>query len=116
MFRRAIAETYAGENELVALCDSNEKRLALSAGKVPKKGNGVATYAPAEFDRMIDEQQPDTVIVTTPDYIHHEYIVAALKAGRHVMTEKPMTVDLAKLREILEAQQQSGKNVTVTFN
>jgi predicted dehydrogenase len=116
MFRNAIAETYAGANELVALCDVNEKRLALSAGKVPKKGNGVATYAPAEFNRMLAEQQPDTVIVTTPDYVHHEYIIAALKAGRHVMTEKPMTVDLEKLRQILEAQQQSGKNVTVTFN
>jgi predicted dehydrogenase len=32
------------------------------------------------------------------------------------MTEKPMTVDLDKLRQILEAQQASGKNVTVTFN
>ncbi|MGV3490392.1 MAG: Gfo/Idh/MocA family protein [Devosia sp.] len=116
MFRKAITETHAGDNELVALCDSNASRLALSAGKVPKKGNGIATYAPADFDRMIDEQQPDTVIVTTPDYLHHEYIVAALKSGRHVMTEKPMTVDLAKLRQILDAQRESGKNVTVTFN
>jgi predicted dehydrogenase len=30
---------------------------------------------------MLAEQQPDTVIVTTPDYLHDEYIVAALKAG-----------------------------------
>ncbi len=116
MFRRAIAETHAEGNELVALCDVNETRLALSAGKVPRKGNGIATYDAAEFGRMVAEQQPDTVIVTTPDYLHHEYIVAALKAGRNVMTEKPMTVDLGKLREILEAQQESGKKVTVTFN
>jgi predicted dehydrogenase len=32
------------------------------------------------------------------------------------MTEKPMTVDLEKLRAVLEAQQQSGKRLTVTFN
>ncbi len=37
MFRRAITETYDASNELVALCDSNDKRLALSAGKVPKR-------------------------------------------------------------------------------
>lgn len=116
MFRKAITETHAEGNDLVALCDVNETRLALSAGKIPKKGNGVATYEAAEFERMIAEQQPDTVIVTTPDYLHHEYIVAALKAGRNVMTEKPMTVDLAKLRAVLEAQQQSGKRLTVTFN
>ena len=116
MFRRAITETHAEGNDLVALCDVNETRLALSAGKIPRKGNGIATYEAADFERMIAEQQPDTVIVTTPDYLHHEYIVAALKAGRNVMTEKPMTVDLAKLRAVLEAQQQSGKQLTVTFN
>jgi predicted dehydrogenase len=75
MFRRAITETHAEGNDLVALCDVNETRLALSAGKVPKKGNGIATYEAADFERMIAEQQPDTVIVTTPDYLHHEYIV-----------------------------------------
>jgi len=116
MFRRAITETHANGNDLVALCDVNEARLALSAGKVPQKGNGVATYEAAEFTRMIAEQDPDTVIVTTPDYLHHEYIVSALKAGRNVMTEKPMTVDLGKLRAILDAQAESGKKLTVTFN
>ncbi len=116
MFRRAITQTHAEGNDLVALCDVNETRLALSAGKVPKKGNGIATYEAADFERMIAEQQPDTVIVTTPDYLHHEYIVTALKAGRNVMTEKPMTVDLAKLRAVLEAQRESGKKLTVTFN
>lgn len=116
MFRRAITQTHADGNDLVALCDVNETRLALSAGKVPQKGNGIATYEAGDFERMIAEQQPDTVIVTTPDYLHHEYIVAALKAGRNVMTEKPMTVDLEKLRAVLEAQQQSGKQLTVTFN
>ncbi len=117
MFRKAIAETHAEGNELVALCDVNEKRLALSASQIPRqKGNGIATYDAAEFGRMLAEQQPDTVIVTTPDYLHHEYIVAALKSGRDVMTEKPMTTDLEKLRAVLEAQRESGRRLTVTFN
>ncbi len=117
MFRRAITETHPENNDLVALCDVNERRLALSAGKIANQpGNGIATYDAVEFDRMLDEQSPDTVIVTTPDYLHHEYIVRALKAGRNVMTEKPMTVDLQKLKAILDAQQESGRKVTVTFN
>jgi len=117
MFRTAITQTHPVDNELVALCDVNDTRLALSASKVPNQpGNGIATYQAADFDRMIAEQQPDTVIVTTPDYLHHEYIVAALKAGRNVMTEKPMTVDLGKLKAVLDAQKASGKQLTVTFN
>ena len=111
MFRKAITETHAGGNELVALCDVNETRLALSASKIPDQpGNGIATYDAADFDRMIAEQQPDTVIVTTPDYLHHEYIVARARgSGRNVMTEKPMTVDLGKLKAILDAQRETGK-------
>ena len=117
MFRKAITETHVTGNELVALCDVNETRLALSASRIPNQpGNGIATYEAADFGRMIAEQQPDTVIVTTPDYIHHEYIVAALKAGRNVMTEKPMTVDLGKLKAVLDAQRESGRKLTVTFN
>lgn len=117
MFRDAITETHAEGNELVALCDINPTRLALSAGQVvPQPGNGIATYEAAEFDRMISEQQPDTVIVTVPDYLHHEYIVRALRAGRNVITEKPMTTDLDKLREVLDAQRETGKSVAVSFN
>ncbi len=117
MFRTAITGPHAAGNDLVGLCDVNPTRLALSAGKVPHQGgNGIATYEAAEFSRMLAEQQPDTVIVTTPDYLHHEYIVRALRDGRDVMTEKPMTVDLGKLKEILDAQAQSGRKLTVTFN
>ena len=81
MFREAVTETHKDSNELVALCDVNEKRLALSVRDAPPQpGNGIATYVAAEFDKMIAEQKPDTVIVTVPDYLHDEYIVRALKA------------------------------------
>src|ERR1044071_1290964 len=117
MFRAAVTETYAKDNQLLALCDVNEKRLALSAASAPPQpGNGIATYVAAEFDKMIAEQKPDTVIVTVPDYLHHEYIVRALKKGCNVITEKPMTIDLSKLKAVLDAQQETGKSVTVTFN
>lgn len=117
MFRTAITQTHTNGNDLVALCDVNDKRLALSASQIPTpSGNGIATYDAADFNQMLVEQQPDTVIVTTPDYLHHEYIVRALKDGRDVMTEKPMTVDLEKLKEILDAQAASGRKLTVTFN
>ena len=65
MFRRAVTETHAKDNALVALCDVNQSRLALAANDTPPQpGNGLATYHAGEFDRMIAEQQPDTVIVT----------------------------------------------------
>ena len=117
MFREAVTDTHKENNELVALCDVNETRLALSVREAPPQpGNGIATYLAGEFDRMIAEQQPDTVIVTVPDHLHHEYIVRALRSGCNVITEKPMTIDLTKLKSVLDAQRETGRSVTVTFN
>ncbi|AJY47407.1 Gfo/Idh/MocA family protein [Martelella endophytica] len=116
MFRNAISDTYADRNELVGLCDINEKRLSLSAEAVSAGGNGIATYHASQFPELLEEQKPDTVVVTVPDYLHHEYIVDAMRAGCDVMTEKPMTVDLSKLKAILDAQAETGRKVTVTFN
>ncbi|WP_196260043.1 Gfo/Idh/MocA family protein [Pelagibacterium limicola] len=117
MFRDAITTTHGHAAELVALCDINDHRLALSASRVPgQTGNGVATYRPEQFAQMIAEQKPDTVIVTVPDYLHHAYIVAAMRAGCNVITEKPMTTDLPRLKDILDAQNETGKRVSVTFN
>lgn len=116
MFRQAVAETYSRENSLVGLCDINEHRLAISAAAVSTKGNGIATYQADQFQEMLREQKPDTVIVTVPDYLHHEYIVEAMRAGCNVMTEKPMTIDLDKLKVILDAQAETGRSITVTFN
>lgn len=116
MFRGAVAETYRDGNALVGLCDINEKRLALSAAAVPAGGNGIATYRAEQFSEMLGEQKPDTVIVTVPDYLHHEYIVEAMRAGCNVVTEKPMTIDLEKLKLVLDAQAETGRAITVTFN
>lgn len=117
MFRDAIVSTHQATAELVALCDINGHRLSLSAEEVPERGgNGIATYRAEHFGQMIDEHKPDTVIVTVPDDLHHEYIVAAMRAGCNVMTEKPMTTDLARLKAILDAQRETGRKVAVTFN
>ena len=117
MFRRAVTETYAQTNQLVGLCDTNQSRLSLSASQVPDpRGNGIATYQAEHFDEMLSQQRPDKVVVTVPDYLHHEYIVRAMKAGCDVVTEKPMTTDLVRLKAILDAQAETGRLVTVTFN
>src|SRR4029079_8009853 len=103
--------------ELVALCDVNPRRLELSAAQAQAAGGQmIPVYASDAFDRMIAERRPDRVIVTTPDFLHDTYIVTALRAGCDVITEKPMTIDLARLKRIVDAQRQICRSVTVTFN
>ena len=118
MYREALVEhPIDPANALVALCDSNPRRLALSASLIADRDGGdVAVYGADDFERMIAERRPDTVIVTTPDDLHDVYIVRALRAGCDVITEKPMTIDLARLKGIVDAQRETGRSVGVTFN
>ena len=46
-----------------------------------RDGRAVGLYDADDFERMVAEQRPDVVIVTTPDYLHDAYIVRALRAG-----------------------------------
>jgi predicted dehydrogenase len=114
MFRTAITETFKHQSELVALCDVNPLRAANWSKALP--GKKPAIYEPGDFGRMIKMHGVDTVVVTSVDRTHHRYIVAALRAGCDVITEKPMTTDAEKCREILQAQQETGGRVHVTFN
>ena len=118
MYRDALVERSIDPSiELVALCDPNPSRLDLSASRIPDDdGTGVGLYDAGDFERMIAERRPDAIIVTTPDFLHDVYIVRALRAGCDVITEKPMTIDLARLKRIVDAQRETGRSVTVTFN
>ncbi|WP_197717520.1 Gfo/Idh/MocA family protein [Pannonibacter phragmitetus] len=117
MFRDSVVEDYSDKHEIVALCDSNGHRLRLAAEAASQPGtNGVATYLAGDFDRLIAEQKPDTVVVATPDFLHSDYIVRAFEAGCDVICEKPLTIDLTRLKMILDAQARTGRKVMVTFN
>lgn len=117
MFSESVRNDFSEKHEIIALCDNNSHRLNLAAQALSAEGtNGVATYRDDEFDAMLSEQRPDSVVVTTPDYLHASYIVRAFEAGCDVICEKPMTIDLQSLKYIIDAQKRTGKLVRVTFN
>lgn len=118
MFVNAITTTYREETELVAFCDLSQTRmnwynqkLAETLDMAPRP-----TYFADQFDQMITDTRPDTVIVSTIDSTHHLYITRAMELGCDVISEKPMTTDLAKLKAIYEVIEQTGRSLRVTFN
>ncbi|HEY9247803.1 MAG TPA: Gfo/Idh/MocA family oxidoreductase, partial [Rariglobus sp.] len=118
MFLDPIADTYRDHCELVGLCDISSirmawhrRRLASAYGAPP-----APAYVAADFDRMLIEQKPDTIIVCTPDYTHHEYIIRALDAGCDVISEKPLTTTGENYTAIAAAVRRSGRGVRTTFN
>ena len=118
MFIDPIASEYSNEGELVGLCDLSQTRMKYHQQRlVDEYGYGsVPLYPAAEFERMLREERPDTVIVCTMDATHHEYIIQALHLGCDVVTEKPMTTDAEKCRAIFQAVEETGRSVRVAFN
>lgn len=118
MFIDPLVRDYKANSELVALCDLSPTRMNYHRDRlVSEYGyHGVPTYPAADFERMVLETKPDVVIVCTMDSMHHKYIIKALQLGCDVVTEKPMTTDAEKCRAILQAVEQSGHKVRVTFN
>jgi predicted dehydrogenase len=117
MYREAIHGPYAERAELVAICDTNPGRLKLAADAAKQKSRPEPKlYAAGDFDRMIGETKPETVIVTTVDATHDDYIRRAMLLGCDVISEKPMTTDAQKCQSILDTRRATKKTCTVAFN
>ncbi|MDX1523616.1 MAG: Gfo/Idh/MocA family oxidoreductase [Anaerolineae bacterium] len=117
MFFEALTTTYREVAELVALCDLSQIRMDWYNRRLGEMGlTPRPTYHAVQFEQMIAETRPDTVIVATIDSTHHLYITRAMALGCDVITEKPMTTDADKLRAIFEAIDRTGRSLRVTFN
>lgn len=118
MYLDALSGKYREHGELRGLCDSNAARMAYVESYLRKAYEiaAIPQYSPADFERMLREQKATTVIVTSMDRTHHEYIARAMRAGCDVISEKPMTVDCPRAEEIYRAIGETGRNLRVTFN
>lgn len=116
-FYTAIVKDFSSTSSLVALCDVNQTRMDYANSKIKELGHpGVPTYKAVHFDKMIEETKPDEIIVTTIDRTHNIYIVRAMELGCNVVSEKPMTIDVPRCKEILDAVERTGQKLRVTFN
>jgi len=118
MYVDALSTTYAEVAELVAFCDLSQVRMNWYQGRLARRGDRspVPTYHASQFESMISETRPDTVVVATVDCTHHLYVARAMALGCDVITEKPMTTDLPKLEVIFDAIERSGRSLKVAFN
>lgn len=90
---------------VAALCDVDEKYLAEARAKHP----AARTYH--DFRRLLDQADLDAVVVSTPDHTHAVAVAAALRSGRHVYCEKPLTRTVSECRAV-RALAAESKRVT----
>jgi len=83
------------EAELVILCERDPARLAVANSLYP----GLATTR--DMQDVIDDPSVAAVVIATPLATHHEFTMAALRAGKHVLVEKPMAASSAEAAEMM---------------
>ena len=83
---------------VVAMCDVNERKASLSFKELPKAKKFY------DFRKMLSEmdKQIDAVIIATPDHTHAAASAMAMKMGKHVFCEKPLTHNIYEARVLRE--------------
>ncbi|MDB6116581.1 MAG: gfo/Idh/MocA family oxidoreductase [Verrucomicrobiaceae bacterium] len=96
----------------VALADVSQNARESSADEI----DGLTGSKPKDypdFREMLEKEKPEIVIIATPDHWHALTTIAAVKAGAHVLVEKPTGHCVAESRAMLDAARQTGKVVQV---
>jgi predicted dehydrogenase len=95
--------------ELAAICGRNPVRAQEMAYKydIPQ------IYT--DYREMIEADDLDAVIVSTPDDLHYPMTMAALDAGLHVLCEKPMAFELGQAKEMYERAEAAGVKHMINF-
>ncbi|WP_380283451.1 Gfo/Idh/MocA family protein [Kitasatospora purpeofusca] len=96
---------------LVGVADSDPRRLAEVAERW-----SVPVYPTGDVRPMLDDLRPEVLIVTSPDCAHAGQIAAALDAGVHVLTEKPMALTARQAASVVAAERRSRATVRVAHN
>lgn len=97
------------EGEVVALCARNRERAAAMARRF-----GIPAIF-TDYHELIARPDIDAVTVATPDALHYPVAAAALRAGKHVFCEKPLTQTGAEARALTELADGSGRIAMVAF-
>jgi len=97
--------------EMVAFCDIIEERATRSAEKFGTPDAKVYT----DYRELLKDASIDIVHVCTPNRSHSAITVDALHAGKHVMCEKPMAINVAEAQKMLDAAKETGKKLTIGY-
>ena len=97
--------------ELVAACDT----VPAAADKLGQDF-GIPTYSGQDATkRMLERRDIDAVSIATPSGLHSAQAVAAMEAGKHVLTEKPMAITLEQADAMIAAQRRTGRTLGCVF-
>jgi predicted dehydrogenase len=96
--------------EIVAVCDTDPDAVRAAQALAG------AGYATADIERLLADPTVDAVFVTTRHDSHADLSIRAARAGKHVLCEKPMGLNLAQCHAVAQAVRAAGVVYTVGYN
>ncbi len=97
------------ECEIYALCDIDPAALERTRAKFPVQ------HAFDDYQKLLELDELDAVSICTPNYAHYLPTVDALKAGKHVICEKPIAMNAAEAAEMVKTSRQTGKILQIGY-
>ena len=97
--------------EMVAFCDIIPER----AEKAAKDFGAADAKVYTDYKELLKDESIDVVHVCTPNRSHSFITVDALEAGKHVMCEKPMAINSAEAKKMLDAAERTGKLLSIGY-
>jgi predicted dehydrogenase len=102
------------------ITDSREDQLVVVASRQMAHAEAAARQhgcvAVATWQEAVARTDVEAVLVCTPPHLHAEISVAALRAGKHVLCEKPLCRTMAEAEEMLRAAKETGRVLKCGFN
>ena len=102
---------HTGNSEVTAFVTDDP----VKAQKVGEQYGVTDAYSYGRFDELLHSGKVDAIYLATPNWRHAEFAIPALKAGIHVLVEKPMEVSTAKCQDILDAAKASSAKLMVAY-
>lgn len=96
--------------ELAAMCDRDEERVrgAMTRYKIRPRST-------TDYIDLLNDETIDAAIVATPPWVTPDITIDFLRAGKHVLCEKPMAIDLDKAYRVAQTEAETGQRVQVGF-
>jgi predicted dehydrogenase len=102
---------HTGNSEVTALVTSDP----VKAQRIGKRYGVSHCFSYEQFDGVLSSGTVDAIYLATPNWRHAEFILPALRAGVHVLCEKPLEISAARCREILNVQRSSSAKLMVAY-
>ncbi len=112
-----VGTGYWGKNLVRTFYSTPSARLAHIADSNADTLDGFAhcegVNRTTDFNDILKDDSVDAVVISTPPASHYELAKKSLESGRHVMVEKPMTLDVAHAEELVELAGKNGRVLMV---